>query len=150
MRQAFSPKTEARKEIRGISGWELIYRYLEHIPESFVDEMQKCESEIERLMGMGLYLAGASLPPSMRPTIAAQVPIGKYRADLVVTGWQGAPRIVVECDGAEFHQDKAKDFKRTEAIEAYGYRVFRRTGSEIYNNPVAQAASVLREAKIIA
>lgn len=39
-------------------------------------------------------------------------------------------RVAIECDGAAFHQDRAKDATRQAAIEAKGWRVYRVTGSE--------------------
>jgi hypothetical protein len=53
-----------------------------------------------------------------------QHPVAGYFVDF------GHPlaRVAVECDGAAFHTDKAKDMVRQRAIEAKGWRVYRLTG----------------------
>lgn len=132
-----------RQEISGISGWELIAPLMGEMPPDLEAVVQKCESPIEQLFACALGLVILTIPVAVRPTLDAQVPIGKYRADLVIVSFNGAPRIVVECDGAEFHKDAARDAKRTEEIEARGYRVMRVTGSEIHHNPLALAKSLL-------
>ena len=55
-----------------------------------------------------------------------QFPVGRYFVDF------GNPvaKVAIECDGAEFHQDKAKDEKRQREIEAAGWTVYRITGRE--------------------
>ena len=136
---------EHRREILGISGWELITPLLERAPESIMETAQKCESPIEQVFVCALGLVALAMPEAKRPSLSVQVPIGKYRADIVLTGHNGAPRIVVECDGAEFHKDKARDAKRTAVIERHGYHVVRVTGSEIHHNPLGRASALLRE-----
>lgn len=135
----------SRAEIEGISGWCLIAPLLENAPPWIVELSQNCQSPIEQTFVCALGLAVLTTDPAARPTITVQVPIKQYFADIVIIGTNGAPRVVVECDGAEFHKDKARDTKRTAIIEGIGYRVLRVTGSEIYNNPLARARSLLRE-----
>jgi hypothetical protein len=118
---------------------------LDRAPAWVTDLGERCESPIEQVFACALGLATLTVDPTKRPTIAVQVPIKNYRADLVITGPHGAPRIVVECDGTEFHKDTKKDAKRTAAIEELGYRVVRVTGSEIHHNPLARARALLRE-----
>lgn len=134
-----------RREIEGVSGWALVAPLMSQLPDEMVQTFQKCESPIEQLFAAALGVVIRTMPAADRPDLSAQVSIGRYRADIVLTGPHGAPRIVVECDGAAFHLDKAKDRKRTEAIEAQGYRVYRRTGSDIHHNPLAQAKTLMRE-----
>lgn len=139
-----------RTEIPGVSGWDLIAPLLAQAPTSVSELAQKCESPIEQVFVCALGLIALTIDEPKRPKISVQVPIKNYRADIVLVGANGAPRIVVECDGAEFHKDKARDAKRTEAIERLGYRVVRVTGSEIHNNPIARANSLLREVGLAA
>ena len=137
-----------RREIAGVSGWALIAPLMGEAPEWLQAEVGKAESPIEQVFASALGLVITSMAIN-HPTMRVQVPIGKYRADIVVVGHLGAPRIVVECDGAEFHKDKARDAKRTEVIERQGYRVVRVTGSEIHHNPIARAKSLLQECGLI-
>lgn len=138
-----------RREIPGVSGWELVSRFVLDLPEETQAKLSKCESPIERLLASACGLVINQAPKMFRPALETQVQIGRYRADIVLTGPLGAPRIVVECDGAEYHKDRARDAKRTEAIEREGYRVFRRTGSEIHHNPLMCAKSLMQEAGFI-
>ena len=64
---------------------------------------------------------------SIRPDILFWIP---SRPDI---------KVVVECDGFQFHSDKKTfecDRKRDRALKALGYDVFRFSGSEIHKNPV--------------
>jgi hypothetical protein len=62
------------------------------------------------------------------------------RADLLV--WipeKPACRIIVECDGYDYHKDKDRftsDRQRDRALKLQGYDVLRYSGSEIYRRPV--------------
>lgn len=66
-----------------------------------------------------------------------QVSIGKYRVDFLLE-WN-ACRIVVECDGHEFHEKTKSQAQRDKSRDRYltsqGYHVLRYTGSEIYKDP---------------
>lgn len=55
-----------------------------------------------------------------------QYPIGWYYADFCnpVAG------VVIECDGAKWHQDKERDRQRQERIEQEGFVVYRITGKQ--------------------
>lgn len=86
--------------------------------------------------------------------LSTQREIGKYRADILVeytprTLHEQTSKIVVECDGAEFHSD-CKAFIRDTVRDRYmverGYWVMRFTGSEIYNNAKQCAESVAHTA----
>lgn len=87
-------------------------------------EYQKCESPIERAMLAAMLAAlGAGTK------IEAQAVIGPYRVDFLV-----ADRIIVECDGFDYHSDmakRAKDIERTLLLERIGYQVLRFWGQEI-------------------
>ena len=55
-----------------------------------------------------------------------QYPVGGFFVDF------GNPvaKVAVECDGHDFHLDKAKDDRRDAALRALGWTVYRFTGSE--------------------
>lgn len=55
-----------------------------------------------------------------------QLPIGKYFADFA----DPIKKIVLECDGAEFHKDKDRDRRRDEYMASKGWRVFRVSGAD--------------------
>ena len=47
-------------------------------------------------------------------------------------------KVIVECDGFDYHSDKdkfASDRKRDRALQSKGYQVLRYAGTEIYHNP---------------
>lgn len=129
-----------------------------------------CESPIEQYL-LPWLVAQEYYPFEHRPalllpselgahvqTTAAVVPqlaIGRFRADFAIAvSGNGALRfLIVECDGAEFHQgeeNQAKDRER-DAIITTDRRVFgiiRITGSDIYRNPencARRVAERLRE-----
>lgn len=65
------------------------------------------QTPIEKAMA---DLLSGSVPAGV--TWAAEVPIGDYRADFVITA--GETRVVVECDGADFHEfwrDRKRDVR---------------------------------------
>lgn len=54
-------------------------------------------------------------------------------------------KIIVECDGFDYHSDKEKfisDRKRDRALQNRGYRVLRYAGSEIHKNPAGITADL--------
>lgn len=63
-----------------------------------------------------------------------QFPIGRYFADFCnpVAG------VVIECDGAQWHQDAEKDAKRQKAIEEEGFTVYRITGKQCQDESFAK------------
>lgn len=65
-----------------------------------------------------------------------QVQIGKYRVDFLVHDCNNEVRIIIECDGHDFHEKTKeqahRDKKRDRDLQAAGYKVFRFTGSEIW------------------
>lgn len=79
------------------------------------------------------------------------------RVDFVVHAFRGSLKkplanrqmhLVVECDGHDFHEktkeQAARDKKRDRDLAELGFRVLRFSGSEIYKEPRAAAAAVLR------
>lgn len=59
-----------------------------------------------------------------------QYPVGKFFADFA-DPWK---KIVIECDGKQFHQDKERDQQRDNLMKQDGWRVFRITGSACNRN----------------
>lgn len=75
--------------------------------------------------------------------IRLQFPVGPYRADLAIP----YAKIAVEADGAEYHQDKARDNRRDEYFKSQGWQVLRFTGSQIHCDPVGCADTVKQALK---
>lgn len=130
---------------------------------AYLRRYHPCESPIEELFLVAFYLAAEEAggvvfgaapdgDESAWFTMSLQETILRYRADFVVglTEYPSATRIVVECDGHDFHErtkeQAARDRKRDREMQAAGYRVFRFTGSEIYRDPFKCADEVLQEA----
>jgi very-short-patch-repair endonuclease len=136
-----------------------------------------CESPIERMFLLALEFCSLAstlavqhrlivLPDSEREDVGKrdrelciepQAKLGKYRADFLIT-WHsrlaprpGGPtftrRIVVECDGHDFHERTKEQARRDKArdrtLQASGLVVMRFTGSEIWENPFTCANEVL-------
>lgn len=98
---------------------------------------QICESPIESML-----LVAMVRDPSLR--IAPQAQVGPYRVDFLVN-----ERIIVECDGHEFHSSKeqrGQDAARDRALQAAGFRVLRFTGTEIYRDASGCSDEVSRHA----
>lgn len=76
--------------------------------------------------------------------VETQVVIGPYRADILVT--DGDDKLVVECDGAEFHaiakEQVERDKRRDRYCAARRMCVMRFTGAEINRDPRGCAAEV--------
>lgn len=126
-------------------------------------EICNCESPIERVMLVAIYsfLRFATPMPVVywsdgkggmvdnqgpdHIMIYTQAPVGSYRVDILIVstfsdGGKFTPiKIVVECDGHDFHErtkaQASKDKARDRELQAGGMRVFRFTGSEIWGAP---------------
>lgn len=76
----------------------------------------------------------------------------KWPVDFTVTPGGCATKIVVECDGHDFHertkQQASRDRSRDRQLQTAGFTIFRFTGSELYRDPIACALEVLRAAEI--
>lgn len=113
------------------------------------------KSPIEKYMLVGMYeaahaggfrihLGGYILTDGPHGvTVLPQHPIGPYFADFALVSNHS---VVVECDGAEFHQNKAKDDARAAEILARGWRIIRFTGSRLFKEPAACAKEALEAA----
>lgn len=77
-------------------------------------------------------------------TVTTQVAIGPYRADILIE--QDDRKLVVECDGSEFHaitkEQVERDKRRDRYCVARGIYVMRFTGSEITRDPRGCAAEI--------
>lgn len=82
--------------------------------------------------------------------ITLQEPILTYKADFVIglTDFPDAQRIVVECDGHDFHErtkeQAMRDRRRDREMQSAGFKVFRFTGSEIHRDAFACAHEALQ------
>ena len=87
---------------------------------------------IEKIMFLGLIW----LRCATGATVIPQATIGDYRADFLIE-FSGR-KIVVECDGHDFHEktkaQAAHDRARDRYMQGLGYRVYRYTGSEIWKD----------------
>ena len=78
--------------------------------------------------------------------IERQVKVADARVDFLLTVRGNPNKLVIECDGHEFHErtkeQAAKDRSRDRAFQAAGHTVFRFTGSEIWRDPMGCAQQV--------
>ena len=85
-------------------------------------------------------------------SIYPQFRVGQYKVDFMVVGTAVGEyhRIIVECDGHEFHDrdenQRRHEKQRDRYLQRKGYKVFHFTGSEIVNNPYKIACEVFAEA----
>lgn len=139
---------EIVQELRGIVERAVARPNLAH--ETYLCALElaaMAESPIERLMALPLsLLPSLGSVPSFKVTVAAQKQIGSRRVDFCVEQ-EGCPKIVVECDGHDFHErtkaQAASDKRRDRELALAGCTVVRFTGSEIYRDPFACALDVL-------
>ena len=125
----------------------------------------RCHSPIEALFLTAFHIVAEEhggfffeepvLGPKAFFFVKLQDPIGSYRADFVV-GIYDHPeyqRIVVECDGHDFHErtkdQAAHDRARDREMQKLGYKVFRFTGSELYRDAIGCATEVVDQAIVI-
>lgn len=74
-----------------------------------------------------------------RAPLYPQYPVGRYFVDF------GNPvvKVALECDGKEWHTDKAKDLRRDTKLRELGWKVFRIGGAECFR--VCEQIEELRE-----
>lgn len=86
--------------------------------------------------------AGSTSPPLI---IQLQAELESYRVDFLLK--VGDRRLVVECDGHDFHERTKEQARRDKArdreLQASGYPVYRFTGSEIWADVFACAREAL-------
>lgn len=85
--------------------------------------------------------------PEAGAAIIPQFSIGKYRADFVVLSKEAQNlRLVIECDGHEFHhatkEQVERDKVRDRAIQSRGFHILRFSGREIYRDAMSCAYEV--------
>lgn len=107
----------------------------------YVCDSLRTESPIEEM------LAGAITEwidhHGVRATLATQIPIGPYRADILIEA--DGRKLVVECDGAAYHTSPdqiAHDKRRDRYCVANGLAVMRFSGDEIKRDPRGCAVQV--------
>ena len=104
----------------------------------FNDNDNWCESSIERLF---LETFDAIRTKNIHTMydywLNPQVEIGNYRVDFELVNHKDK-KIIVECDGHEFHQKSKqqveKDNQRERDLKKLGYEVVRFSGSEIFKD----------------
>jgi very-short-patch-repair endonuclease len=80
---------------------------------------------------------------------STQLRLGKYRADLGFAALEdsGVKRVIVECDGHEFHERTKEQVAAAKARDRFmtssGFYVMRFSGSEIFANPLGCAHEVI-------
>lgn len=126
-------------------------------------EGQLCESPLERVMLAALVAVIEIeerwplniIPPEIamksgggRLCLSPQVQLEDYRVDFLLADarFKNPVRIVIECDGHDFHertQDQAlRDRSRDRVVQALGAKIVRFTGREIWRDPIACAREV--------
>ena len=70
-----------------------------------------------------------------------QTPIGSYIVDFVCV----EQRLVIEIDGSQHDERRGYDLRRTEALEAEGYRVVRFWNDEVLNSLEGVSEAILLE-----
>lgn len=74
-----------------------------------------------------------------------------YRVDFMFINYLNDKKIVIECDGYEYHSSKeqiVKDNQRQRDLENAGYIVIRFLGTEIFNNPINCVYDVYKRANL--
>lgn len=133
---------------------EQIAQVMAEASRQFAKGLAICESPIERMVLAALITAKwppawLTLPPLVHDAkVDERMPVGdliivpqmafiRYRFDFgLICEWDGFRHIVaIECDGADFHKDAAKDRWRELFLASWGVPVFRFTGREIHQDP---------------
>lgn len=89
-------------------------------PPAYLIDWLRVFTPIERMAWSAIRYRGLPLLP--------QYPIGPYFADFA----DPDVRIVLECDGKQFHQDAERDAARDLEMAQQGWSVFRVSGRECY------------------
>lgn len=110
------------------------------------------DTRVEMMTPKSRLLEHCVPPPFPGLWVYPQIKIGAYRVDfLLVHTWYGdMERLIVECDGHDFHERSKEQARRDKARDRYlvsaGHRLVRYTGSEIYADVascVIEAVSIL-------
>lgn len=110
----WAKRPEVREKIR--AGMLAFYKNnpgaLENRKPSGKNQFSNHYSSIEKLVAASLTKSGVPFLHNSR--------VGKYWVDFLI-----ADRVVIECDGAYWHQDAGKDRKKDSYLHDRGYFVFR-------------------------
>lgn len=87
---------------------------------------KRWESPIEHDLMVTLRMVGLQ--------VEHQVWVGSYRVDMIVSSRLNSQKLIVECDGRDFHHDLIDDFRDDELRELSGYPVVHVRGSVIVHD----------------
>ncbi len=126
---------------------------------------KRCESPIERVLYAAILAQHKNTPlrivlhnePWERTTLMMagahfwpQTALGNYRVDFavfLVTNEREIGRLVIECDGHDFHERTKVQARNDKSRDRYlvgdGFKVIRYAGSEIWRDPMRCAEEVL-------
>jgi very-short-patch-repair endonuclease len=112
--------------------YDLIRKHYDQIYDSIMERENRWRSpynadiDFPKLMTPIEFMTWQSIRSQGGLPLYPQYPVGKYFADF------GNPffKVALECDGAAFHQDKLKDYKRDMEFKAFGWTVYRVTGAD--------------------
>jgi very-short-patch-repair endonuclease len=116
---------------------EVIQDHLKHTANILREQLAPCQSPIERMLGVHLFIeAHGGIRLRIKPQAELDIDGHRYVADFLIGIGLLKSRLVVECDGHEFHErtkeQAAHDRSRDRAMLAAGYTVMRFTGTEIH------------------
>lgn len=74
-----------------------------------------------------------------------QFPIDKYWVDFANPYF----KLIIECDGKEFHKDKEKDHQRDMFLKSVGWKVFRISGADCYKDSDINDENLDKENELI-
>lgn len=120
----------------------------------------ECESPIEKILFVALdvvtYLRSCEFGKyivNITPQEEIKDDKKKYRVDFYIciekffNGYEKLCKIVVECDGYDYHQKNKKQVKhdneREMRLKLLGYDVLRFSGTQIYENPMKCANDII-------
>ena len=127
-------------------------------PDTFYDfilatefDYSDCDSPIEIMFAMAIdFLLFARMVGITEVNRQEEIKTDNniYRVDFEIKEYTKGLKIVVECDGHDFHEKTKEQViqrdNRDYELKMAGYEVFHFSGSEIFNAPLASATKVLR------
>lgn len=91
----------------------------------------------------------SEFPSSAHWRITPQAQIGAFRVDFLIETADTGLRVVIECDGHEYHErtkvQARKDRSRDRELQGMGYIILRYTGSEIFADPLGCALDIWKK-----
>ena len=139
----------------------ILINFLQYFEDIDILNALGVESPIEEilLISIEIYCKIFEFPQiCLLPQFEIETNNKKYRADFVYfedeyinTEYNSGKKIVIECDGHEFHQKTKKqvekDNEREYDLKMVGYEILRFSGSQIYNEPLTCAEKIYRYIK---